>query len=392
MQPSLKERIQSIDIVRGLVMVIMAIDHVRDLTGNTTITTNPTNLQTTTIGLFLTRWITHLCAPTFVFLSGTSAFLSMSRDQDIAKARGFLLKRGLWLVFVNFTINNFAIFFDIHFGVLFSQVIAAIGFGFIGLALLLKLPVKIIGIIGLVILFGHNLFDNVKLPEGSWEQVLFTIFMNQGGFQLSADRLFVTTYPIIPWLGVMLLGYAFGAFFRYPVEKRKILFARIGLAALMVFGIIRAINIYGDPFKWAVKKNGIFTILSFINTTKYPPSLLFILMTVGISILFISLFERWTNWITDIIKVYGKVPLFFWLLHWFVIHFFAIGLFFVQGYRWSDLHFTGFEMGHPEKGGGLNIPQLYLLWIIIVILLYPVCKAYSKFKSAHPEKEWVRYL
>jgi len=386
------ERIRSIDIVRGIVMVIMAIDHVRDVAGNESISTAPTNLQTTTTALFFTRWITHLCAPTFVFLSGTSAYLSVKNNPNINNARNFLLKRGLWLVIVNFTINNFAIFFDIHFGVLFSQVIAAIGFGLIGVALLLKLPIKAILAISILIIFGHDLFTGISFGKGSWVEMLWTLFTQSGFFQLSPDRSLVMSYPIIPWLGVMLAGFCFGKLFVLPAEKRKQVFLKIGLATIALFVIIRALNFYGDPSPWAVQKTKLFTVLSFINTTKYPPSLLFTLMTLGISITLLSLVEDMKNKITSIVSVYGKVPLFYWLLHWFIVHFLAIGIFLWQGYHWSDLQFQGFAMGHPKNGGGVGLPGLYAAWAFVVILLYPISKRYANYKSAHREKEWLKYL
>lgn len=386
------ERIRSIDIVRGIVMVIMAIDHVRDLAGNEFITTGPTNLQTTTTALFFTRWITHLCAPTFVFLSGTSAYLSVKNNPNINKARNFLLKRGLWLVIVNFTINNFAIFFDIHFGVLFSQVIAAIGFGLIGVALLLKLPIKAMLAISILIIFSHDLLTGITFAKGSWAEMLWTLFMKAGFFQLFPDRSLLMSYPIIPWLGIMLAGFSFGKLFGLPGEKRKQVFLKIGLATIALFVIIRALNFYGDPSPWVIQKTKLFTVLSFINTTKYPPSLLFTLMTLGISITLLSVFEGIKNKITSIVSVYGKVPLFYWLLHWFIIHFLAIAIFLSQGYHWSDFQFQGFSMGHPKNGGGLNLPGLYAAWACVVILLYPISKWYANYKSAHREKEWLKYL
>jgi uncharacterized membrane protein len=386
------ERISSVDIVRGIVMVIMTIDHVRDLTGNGFVTTQPLNLHTTTTALFFTRWITHLCAPTFVFLSGTSACLSIKSNTNINEARNFLLKRGLWLVIVNFTINNFAIFFDIHFGVLFSQVIAAIGFGLIGVALLLKLPIKAILAIGILIVFSHDLFIGMSFAKGSWPEMVWTLFMKAGFFPLSPDRGLLMSYPIIPWLGIMLAGFSFGKLFGLPAEKRKQVFLKIGLGVIALFVVIRALNFYGDPSPWSVQKTKWFTVLSFINTNKYPPSLLFTLMTLGISITLLSFFEGVKNKITNFFSVYGKVPLFYWLLHWFIIHFVAMAVFFSQGYHWSDLQFHGTSMGHPQNGGGLSLRGLYIAWACVVIILYPVTKWYANYKSAHREKEWLKYL
>jgi uncharacterized membrane protein len=390
--PISKERITSVDFVRGIVMIIMALDHCRDLLGNDSITTGPTNLQTTTIALFFTRWITHLCAPTFVFLSGTSAYLSMKNHTNVAETRNFLFKRGLWLVIVNFTINNFAIFFDIHFGVLFSQVIAAIGFGFICLGILLKLPAKVIAMFGLIIIFGHDLFMGVSFAKGSFAEMVWTLFMTAGFFQVSPNTSLLMSYPIIPWLGVMLAGFGFGALFNLPVEKRKSLFLKIGLSVICLFILIRFTNFYGDVFQWSTQRTKFFTFLSFINTTKYPPSLLFTLMTLGISITLLSIFENRQSKIIKVVSVYGKVPLFYWLLHWFIIHFLAMAIFMSEGYHWKDLQFGGLGMGHPKSGGGLGLPGLYVAWLGVVIFLYPVSKWYWNYKSAHKENKWLKYL
>ncbi|HLX91315.1 MAG TPA: heparan-alpha-glucosaminide N-acetyltransferase domain-containing protein [Puia sp.] len=387
------KRIISVDIVRGLVMVIMALDHCRDLLGASSITERATNLQTTTPGLFFTRWITHLCAPTFVFLSGVSAFLSIKGNRDVNAARRFLITRGIWLIVVNFTINNFAVFFDIHFSVLFSQVIAAIGFGFIGLAILLPLKAKTIGLTGLFIIFSHDLLAGVSFAKDSIWEIVWTIFMSAGFFQISSHFLLSAVYPYIPWLGVMLAGYSAGTIFHLPESRRRRTLLLIGVGALTLFVIVRFLNFYGDPNPWARQKTFLFTILSFINTTKYPPSLLFTLMTLGISMIILSFAENWENRLSGILVVYGRVPFFYWMVHWFVIHFIAIGFFLWQGYHWNDLQFSGFGFGHPKNGtGGVGLGVLYLFWVLVVLLMYPISKAYGDYKSVHREKKWLRYL
>jgi uncharacterized membrane protein len=385
-------RIKSIDVLRGLVMIFMTIDHCRDLTGTEFFTNNPTDLKTTTAALFFTRWITHLCAPTFVFLSGVSAYLLAQRRNDANATRNFLIKRGVVLVIINFTLTNFGIFLDIRFGVLFFQVIAAIGFALIGLGLMIKLPVKTIGIIGLVIIFGHNLFDTVNLSAHPALNVIWTIFMSNGFFPITEKNALLVSYPIIPWLGVAMAGFAFGKFFNRAIEERKKIFVRIGLITIALFILIRALNFYGDPSPWSMQKSGSFTFLSFINTTKYPPSLLFVLMTLGISVLILSFIDGIQNKLMNIISTYGKAPLFYWLLHWYVVHFIAIIIFTSQGFHLHDLQFNGFGMGRPEKGGGLDLPGLYLLWISVVIILYPVCKWFGTYKEKHREINWLHYL
>ncbi len=373
-------------------MIIMALDHVRDLIMVTSAPQDPTNLETTTPALFMTRWVTHLCAPTFVFLSGTSAYLSLKNQTNFNASRRFLLTRGLWLVFLNFTINNFSIFFDIHFSVLFSQVLAVIGFGFIGLALLLKLSPRTLGILGLLIIFGHDLFVGISFPKNMPLDMVWSLLMNPNFYQITPKFAFLITYPIIPWLGILLAGFGCGELMYRPAENRKRLFLQIGLGALALFIAIRTFNIYGDVSHWTFQKDGIFSFLSFINTSKYPPSLLFTLMTLGISFLLLSTFDTFQNRVTDIISIYGKVPLFYYLIHWFIIHFVAITVFFMQGYHWSDLQFEGFGFARPKDGGGFELLGVYMTWLSIVVFLYPICYWYSAYKMLHKEKWWLRYL
>ena len=383
------KRVHSIDFLRGLVMVIMALDHTRDLLHVTAQTQDPTNLSNTTTALFLTRWITHLCAPTFVFLSGASAYLSLKNHGDLAASRSFLFKRGLWLVLLNFTLVNFGIFLDVHFSVLFLQVIAAIGFGFIGLALLLKLPARTLGIIGLVLIFGHNLFSGVSFPQGTPLNVLWSVLMGANFYQISPKFAFLTTYPIFPWLGIMLAGFGFGALLGSPA--RKTLLWRIALGALAVFVLLRTFNVYGDPAHWAFQKDGWFSALSFINVSKYPPSLLFTLLMLGIALLILYAFEGVQNRFTEVVAVYGKVPLFYYILHWYVIHAVATLVFLAQGFHWSDLQFSGMGFGRPQAGGGLDLAGTYMVWLGVVALLYPCCRCYGRYKMAHPENWVLRY-
>ena len=238
----------------------------------------------------MTRWITHLCAPTFVFLSGVSAYIAFRRSNNLAESRRFLLKRGIWLVILEFTFVNFALWFDIHFRLMIMEVISAIGLSFIVLSFMLKLPSRIIGIIGLVIIFGHNLLQGVTIPANPAATFLSSVLFRPSMMQITPGFSFFTAYPLIPWLGIMLAGFACGEFFELPAEKRNKIFLRIGISALLLFTLIRFINVYGDPVKWAEQKSAIFTILSFINTTKYPPSLLFILLFLGIMFLVLLYF------------------------------------------------------------------------------------------------------
>jgi uncharacterized membrane protein len=340
----------------------------------------------------MTRWITHLCAPTFVFLSGVSAYISFRRKMDISVSRAFLLKRGIWLVILEFTFINFALWFDIHFRFMIIEVISAIGLSFIVLSFMLKIPSRIIGITGIIIIFSHNILQGISIPSNpvaiSLTSVLFRPFMLHVGENFSV----FTAYPLIPWLGIMLAGFACGEFFDLPSEKRKKIFLRIGLAALSLFAIIRYINIYGDPSRWSVQKSPLFTFLSFFNTTKYPPSLLFILLFQGLAFLVLFISENVSNRFTRILTVYGRVPLFYFIIHLFIIHSLMFVMLYIQGFGNKDLIFGALKNGRPATGGGVELWVIYLIWLSVVLLLYPVCSWYGKYKSEHTENKLLSYL
>jgi len=393
-RPGVKDRmkrINSIDITRGIVMVIMALDHTRDLIHFTSVTEQPTALSTTTPELFFTRWITYLCAPTFVFLSGVSAYISLLDKNNINNSRNFLLSRGIALIITEFTLVNFGLWFDVHFGIFLFDVIAAIGFGFIILSLLLKAPAKTIGIIGLVIIFCHNLISFIPVNQTSTLIKILMPFFVPGAIPFDDGKLFIIGYPPIPWLGIMLIGFALGKLFELPEAQKKNIFFKIGLSSILLFIIIRTINIYGDSFQWASQKNGVYTFLSFMNVTKYPPSLQFYLITLGIMFLILSSVEGLKNKFSETTIVYGKVPLFYFIIHWYILHPIMFLIVFSQGYKSSDLVF-GFNLGRPKGPSGVNLWLTYLIWILVVILLYPVCKWYGKYKENHREKKWLRYL
>lgn len=385
-------RIYSIDFVRGLVMVIMALDHTRDLMHLTGPTQDPSNLATTTPILFFTRWITHLCAPTFVFLSGASAYLSVQKQGNIRESRRFLFSRGLWLIILEFTVINFLLWTDIHFRILVTQVIAAIGFGLIVLGALSKVSAKTIGIIGLVIVFGHNLLAGIAFPDHPVQQFFWSLFFNLGVFPVTPNFTFAVLYPLIPWLGILLCGFAAGALFNLPDAKRKKTLLQIGLASLTLFVALRSYNIYGNPANWSLQKDPVFSLLSFINTSKYPPSLQFDLMTLGIMFLMLYAADGIKNKFINLISVFGKVPLFYYLAHWVLVHSAMFIMVFLQGFQWSDLQFGPFLFGRPAEGSGVGLGGVYAIWVSIVLLLYPLCKWYGNYKAVHKEKAWLRYL
>ena len=385
-------RINSIDFVRGLVMVIMALDHTRDLMHINSLTQNPTDLTTTTAGIFLTRWITHLCAPTFVFLSGASAYISLKNSNNLAESKRFLLSRGIWLIILEFTIINFALWFDIHFRTLMMQVICAIGAGFVVLSFLLKISPRNIGIAGLVIIFSHNLLQGISFSQNPSLNFVSSVFFAPNFFQITPNFAFLVSYPIIPWLGILLLGYGFGHFFAIPPEKRKRLLLQFGFGSLLLFVLLRFINIYGDPAPWATQKTPLFTLFSFINVTKYPPSLLYTLVTLGIMFLVLWLVDGMKNKLIDIFSVYGKVPLFYYLIHWYLVHSLMLVMLFTQGFGWKDLNFAPFSFGRPQVGEGFELPVIYAIWLGVIIIMYPLCLWYGKYKAKHTDNKWLKYL
>lgn len=385
------KRQPSIDIVRGIVMIVMALDHVRDLMHVDSITQSPTDLATTSPLLFFTRFITHFCAPIFVFLAGTSVYLSLQNKNDVSKTRQFLLKRGFWLLFVEFTIVNFGLFFDIGFHTILFEVIAAIGFGFIVLSLVLKISPKNLGIIGLIIIFCHNLLPLIPFTENSVLKMVLAPLFSPIVIPF-AGKAFIMGYPPIPWLGIMLIGFATGKFFELAEEKRKKLFVKIGLIALTLFLTLRFVNIYGDPVLWTPQKDSIFTLLSFMNITKYPPSLLFCLVTLGILFLLLGFAEKCNPSFKKVTLVYGKVPLFYFVVHFYVIHILTLIMLFAQGFNWLQFEFATGTFGRPKDlESGLPLWSIYLIWIFVVAILYKPSKWFGSYKAKN-QHWWLKYI
>jgi len=397
MQPivtSKTRRIESIDVLRGLVMVIMALDHVRDYfypSGD------PLDLATTTPVLFFTRWITHFCAPVFVFLSGTSIYLqSLRKTKKVLQF--FLIKRGLWLIFIEIVVISFAWTFNPHYNIIIFQVIWAIGISMVLLGLLVRLPFNVILITGLIIVFGHNLLD---IPEstpgfeaGFWWNLLHHGFF--AAYPISQSHVLLIIYPFMPWVGLMMLGYCSGVFFsqKSTVEQRRKILNRVGTGLIVLFIALRFTNWYGNPEPWHVQKNGLFTLLSFINVQKYPPSLLYMCITIGPAFLLLSLFEKIKNGFTAAIKIYGRVPFFYYVLHLYVIHIVSAAFVFIRGHSFAEATTINGDLPFyflaAKDGYGLLV--VYIVWISVVITLFPLCKWYDNYKTHHKEKWWLSYL
>jgi uncharacterized membrane protein len=402
--PAIRYRIQSIDILRGLIMIIMALDHVRDFFfkavvegGGASMATDPTNLETTTPALFFTRWITHFCAPVFVFLAGTSAFL-ITQKKTKKEVSSFLIKRGVWLILIELVIIAFGWTFNPLYNVLILQVIWAIGISMVFLGLLVHLPYKAIFLIGAVIVFGHNLLDYPAISNGVKGGFLSDLlyFSNFSIYNIDNSHFIFIVYSFVPWTGVMFLGYCFGKLFSPGVDglRRRKTLLQLGIGLILLFIALRLINIYGDPVPWSPQPRGrLFTFLSFINLNKYPPSLDFLSLTIGAGMLALLWLEKVQNKLTGIINVYGRVPLFYYILHFYLIHILVVIVFFISGYSTSQIITPNNPFLFRPPDFGFNLWGVYAVWIFVVVALYPLCKKYDRYKTTHVrEKWWLSYI
>lgn len=438
-----KQRIQSIDLLRGAIMIIMALDHTRDFFHSAGVNRDPTDLATTTPIFFFTRWITHFCAPNFVFLSGISAFLAGTRrtKQELSV---FLIKRGIWLVLIEIFVMALAFTANPLYNVIILQVLWVIGLSMIVLGLLVRLPVWVIGIIGAVIFFGHDLLDYVTpAKDGTLARNLENLFFIARGsvIQLNQTHFIFDLYAIVPWIGVMLLGYAFGPVFDKVVDaaKRKKILLYAGIGALVFFAIFRYFNIYGDPAPWSpVQKNGLFAFLSFINVTKYPPSLLYSLMTIGTGLVLLAITEKVTGTVTNVILAcgvtlvvytvghffipepyvsiltvitfgvmlltknfwgklsgiiitYGSVPFLYYVMHFYLLRIISVILFYVQGFKANQIYTKDNPFLFEPPGHGFNLNGVYLVWFCVVVALYFPCRWFSNYRKTH-KQWWLSYL
>jgi len=391
-------RIESIDLLRGLVMIIMALDHTRDFFHKTAFTDDPLNFATTTPALFLTRWITHFCAPVFVFLAGTSAFFQSSRKSTAELSR-FLLTRGLWLILIEILVINLAVSFDPNYTVVGLQTIWSIGISMIILGLVIWMPFSAILTVGLIIVFGHNILDlyEKQFPTNHTYNILYSFLHRPGVYPLGGGHSLLILYPFLSWAGLMMLGYCFGKLFtRYEGAERRKVLTWLGLGIILFFIALRATNVYGDANHWTTKKNALFTVFSFIDTVKYPPSLLYMCMTIGPAILFIALWGNIKNGLTKFITVYGRVPFFYYVLHFTLIHILSTAAFFMRGHSFKEGLYTTSQGPLPPfnfivPGEGYSLWIVYLVWIFVFVSLYPLCKWFSEYKQTH-KQWWLSYL
>lgn len=388
-------RIKSIDTVRGLIMVIMALDHVRDYFHITAFSADPLDPRTTTAALFFTRWITHYCAPSFMLLSGISAYLS-GQNKTTAETSSYLLKRGLWLIIVEFTFMTFAFSFDITFKTIFLAVLWALGTSMLVLGLFVRFfSPKVILISGLVLIFGHNLFDLLKPEPGSALDIFLGIFLTGAGrFVPRGDGGTIAfLYVILPWAGIMMSGYGLGTIYNhaFPEQRRRKLLLQSGMAAILLFLALRLMNYYGDQAPWSVQAGGLRTFFSFMNASKYPPSLIFTLMTLGPILILLAVTEQTNNKLTRFLTVYGKVPFFYFMLHFYLIHILTMIAVLSSGYTWEQATAPELFFKFRPTDFGYSLGMVYLIWVFIVLALYFPCRWFGNYRERN-RKWWLSYL
>jgi uncharacterized membrane protein len=382
-----RARVESVDLVRGVIMILMALDHSRDFFGIPG--QNPVDLTTATTALFFTRWVTHFCAPVFFLLTGTGSYLQLRRKSRGELSR-FLLTRGIWLIFLEIVVLRcFSYQFNFDYRVTMLIVIWALGWAMITLSLLVWLPASAVTAFGAIMIAGHNLLDSVKSASPLWS------ILHAPGFVINTpDHVVFVAYPLIPWIGVTAVGYGLGQVYAWDADRRRSFLFRLGLGLAAAFIVIRAINIYGDPGRWSAQKSGVFTVLSFLNTTKYPPSLLFLLMTLGPALILLSAVDARTPRTLRPALIIGKVPLFYYVLHFTLIHLLAVATCYA---RYGSAHwmFESPDLGHypfsPPPGWGFSLPVIYVVWAIVVATMYPLCRWYAGIKQRQ-NSHWLSYF
>ncbi len=390
-RPQNLRRIEAVDVVRGLIIVLMALDHVRDFFGDQA--AQPTDLASTTVALFFTRWVTHICAPTFFLLTGVSARLTLGRMSKSALSR-FLLSRGAWLLFLELVVMRFALQFNFDYHVTIITVLWGLGWAMMVLAGLIWLPSWLIAGFGAILVVGHNALDGIDASSlGVWRPMW--AFLHAPGILFSnAHSVVVVSYVLIPWVGVTALGYVLGQIYQGNGARRQRLLWGIGLSLTLGFVVLRWLNIYGDPVPWTTQRSALWTLIAFLNTNKYPPSLLFLLMTLGPTLLLLGAFENAVPRLLRPALIIGRVPLFFYILHFYLIHLLASAASYVRfgevanTFRSPDL--AHFPFTQPP-GWGAPLSVIYLLWIAVLVLMFPLCYWYAKLKGRRRDR-WLSYV
>jgi len=388
-------RLASVDILRGLVMIIMALDHTRDFLTN--VPFPPELIPNTNAALFFTRFITHFCAPVFAFLAGTGAFLATSRGKSVHQVSRFFFTRGLWLIFLELTIIDFSWTFTPWAA---GAVIWILGWSMVCMALIVRLPVRWIAVFGVGMIASHNLLDRVNLASFGKLAWLWTLLHQPGSIQITPHFTFVVLYVLIPWVGVMAAGFAFGAILLRPDRRKWVL--TLGFSMTALFLLLRGFNLYGNstsgvPYSvgpWHVQPTLSLTVISFLNVEKYPPALDYLLMTLGPALILLGLIDgvKAERGVGRILLVYGRVPMFFYVLHLYLIHTLAVlaALAFHQPASWL-WHGAIFLLPTPA-GYGHGLPFIYAMWILAVAILYLPCRWFMEFKARHRDWNWLSYL
>jgi uncharacterized membrane protein len=387
-------RLTSIDAVRGAIMIIMALDHVRDYVYSSASQFSPTDLTHTTAALFFTRWITHLCAPVFMLYAGTAAFLWARRGgRTTRELSQFLVTRGLWLIFLELTVVRFAMFFNVRYDLVLLVVFWALGWSMIALAALVFLPYRVLLAVSLLMIACHNLLDGVKASMFGSAGWLWNV-LHQPGPLTAGGPVVILGYPLIPWMGVMAAGYCLGRVFTLEPDARQAVLLRLGTLLTAAFVLLRAANVYGDPAPWSQQPSVLFTGLSFLNCTKYPPSLLFLLMTLGPALLATGWLERFRIAARNPVVVFGRVPLFYFVLHLFVLHAVAAVLIWLAygnaNLFWNASPAAGGPVRAFPNGYGFNLWVVYAVWILVVALTYPACRWFAELKRRRRDW-WLSY-
>jgi uncharacterized membrane protein len=377
-----RTRLNSIDTLRGLVMIVMALDHTRDFFANGGF--NPRDVTDT--ALFLTRWVTHFCAPTFIFLAGISAFLYGAQGRSTREVSRFLVTRGLWLVLIEFTVVRLGWSFDIHFNYFVAQVIFAIGVSMVALSAIVHLPRGAIVAIGLAMIAGHNALDGIKAEQLGAAAPLWNLLHQPGLFDIAPGVKFIVLYPLVPWIGVMAAGYALGPVFAQERAARVPQLFMLGAAVTLGFVVLRATNLYGDPAPWAIQDTLPATVLSFINCEKYPPSLLYLAMTLGPALMLVAALESVRGPVADWIATFGRVPFFYYVAHIFLLHALAVL------FAWVTIGEIGFLFGRlagrKPATYGMDVADIYAVWLAVVVSLYPLCRWFAGIKRRRTEWWW----
>jgi uncharacterized membrane protein len=389
--PTRRARIEAIDVARGLIMVIMALDHSHDFFGN--FAANPTDLATTTVGLFFTRWITHICAPTFFLLTGIGAYLTLGRMSKGALAR-YLVSRGLWLIFLELAVMRFALQFNFDYHVTIITVLWALGWAMIVLAALIRLPLWAIGAFGAVLVVGHDALDGVRAASFGALAPFWLLLHQVGVVYDNGHAMVLVSYVLIPWVGVTALGYVLGSTYGWEAPARRRLLSWLGVGLIVGFILLRFIDAYGDPAPWSQQKTPLWTLLSFLDTSKYPPSLLYLMMTLGPALLLLRAFDSGTPRLLRPVHIIGRVPLFFYVLHFYLIHLLAVA---ASGVRYGQVRevFRSPDLAHfpfsAPSGWDLGPPFVYAVWVLVLVLLYPLCRWYAGVRQRR-HWWWLSYL